>query len=160
MEPEVAVHADEGSPGTQYALAALAHTLNINENVLKTALNGAFDLLPMTAGRSMLALHLSFKQLSYHIDGKTLYQIMIAFRQLYGPALANERGECCEKRTKVLLIMANKTAQSTMRPLRQSTVNPVERLKRPYVQPATNTWACHGTLLQLSNHRTQPTHRH
>jgi hypothetical protein len=138
MELEVAVHTAEGSPGAQYALAALAHTLNINENALKTALNGAFDLLPMTAGFPMMALHLSFKQLSYHIDGKTLYQIMGAFRQVYGPALTAEGGQCCEKRTKVLLVMANKIAQFIMRPLRQSAVNSVERLKDSQVQPATN----------------------
>lgn len=87
MESEVAVHTSEGNPAAQSALAVLAATLNINENALKTALNSAFDLLPMAAGNPMLALQMSFQRLSYHIDSKTLVEIMMAFRRTFGAAL-------------------------------------------------------------------------
>ncbi|KAI4960263.1 hypothetical protein J4E86_001885 [Alternaria arbusti] len=91
MESVVAVHTNEGSPEAQSALAALAATLNINENALKTALNGAFDLLPAAAGNTMLALQMSFQRLSYHIDSKALVEIIITFRRAFGGALSMER---------------------------------------------------------------------
>jgi len=94
MESVVAVHTNEGSPEAQSALAALAATLNINENALKTALNGAFDLLPAAAGNTMLALQMSFQRLSYHIDSKALVEIIITFRRAFGGALSMERGQC------------------------------------------------------------------
>ncbi|KAI4629364.1 uncharacterized protein J4E87_003628 [Alternaria ethzedia] len=92
MESVVAVHTNEGSPEAQSALAALAATLNINENALKTALNGAFDLLPAAAGNTMLALQMSFQRLSYHIDSKALVEIIMTFRRRFGGALSMERG--------------------------------------------------------------------
>jgi hypothetical protein len=92
MESEVAIHTDKGSPEAQSALTALARTLNINENALKTALSGAFDLMTTAAGNPILALHLSFVRLSYHIDSKTLYEIVGAFRQTFGATLNVKRG--------------------------------------------------------------------
>jgi len=94
MESVVAVHTNEGSPAAQSALAALAATLNINENALKTALNDAFDLLPAVAGNTMLALQMSFQRLSYHIDSKALVEIIMTFRRAFGGALSMERGQC------------------------------------------------------------------
>ncbi|KAI4936961.1 uncharacterized protein J4E92_001686 [Alternaria infectoria] len=91
MESVVAVRANEGSPAAQSALAVLAATLNINENALKTALNGAFDLLPAAAGNTMLALQMSFQRLSYHIDSKALVEIIMTFRRAFGGALSMER---------------------------------------------------------------------
>ncbi|KAI4932628.1 hypothetical protein J4E85_003026 [Alternaria conjuncta] len=91
MESVVAVHTNEGSPAAQSALAALAATLNINEHALKTALNGAFDLLPAAAGNAMLALQMSFQRLSYHIDSKALVEIIMTFRREFGGALSMER---------------------------------------------------------------------
>jgi hypothetical protein len=95
MDLGVAIHTDEGSPQAQSALVALARTLNINKNALNAVLNGAFDLLPTAAGIPILALHLSFILLSYHIDAETLYEALGAFRQAFGAALSTERGERC-----------------------------------------------------------------
>ncbi|KAI4688596.1 uncharacterized protein J4E84_004526 [Alternaria hordeiaustralica] len=91
MESVVAVRTNEGSPAAQSALAVLAATLNINENALKTALNGAFDLLPAAAGNTMLALQMSFQRLSYHIDSKALVEIIMTFRRAFGGVLSMER---------------------------------------------------------------------
>jgi hypothetical protein len=93
MELEVAFHTDEGSPAAQFALATLANLFNINENALKTILNGAFDLLHAANGNSMLALQLSFSRLSYHVDNTTLFGIMREFRHAFGPALSVEGGK-------------------------------------------------------------------
>jgi len=94
MESVVAVHTNEGSPTAQSALVALAAALNINENALKTALNGAFDLLPTAAGDPVLALCLSFQWLSYHIDKRSLSDTVSAFQHVFGAALGMQEGEC------------------------------------------------------------------
>jgi hypothetical protein len=88
-----ATRSQEGSHEAQVALLSLARTLNINPNVLKIALNGAFDLLGIAGGNPMLALHLSFNRLNYRIDSNVLNRIIGAFRQAFGALLSGQRSE-------------------------------------------------------------------
>ncbi|RAR16038.1 hypothetical protein DDE83_000613 [Stemphylium lycopersici] len=87
MNDEVAVRAAEGSEAAQSALAALAYTLNINEDILEIALNGAFDMMQVANGNPTLALQLSFSRTDYRIDHGTLFEIISTFRQAFGSTL-------------------------------------------------------------------------
>jgi hypothetical protein len=93
MESEGTVNTNGGSLEAQVALAALACTLYINENALKTALNGAVDLLPTAQNNPTLALQLRFSRLDYRIDSQTLYAIVRAFRQAFGAVLDADTGK-------------------------------------------------------------------
>ncbi|KAF1833492.1 hypothetical protein BDW02DRAFT_500627 [Decorospora gaudefroyi] len=93
MEPGTATHATEGSPKAQSALAAFASALNINENALKTALNGAFDLMTNAHHSPILALEMSFGRLNYRIDSQTLHAVAGAFRGAFGTSLGVQDGK-------------------------------------------------------------------
>lgn len=110
MNREVAVRTDEGSEAAQSALAALAYTLNINENTFKIALNGAFDMMQVANGNPTLALQLSFSRMDYRIDHGQLFEIIGAFRQAFGGVLGLENSECYDK---MVEIVANRPYRSS-----------------------------------------------
>lgn len=110
MNGEVAVRAAEGSEAAQSALAALAYTLNINEDILEIALNGAFDMMQVANGNPTLALRLSFSRTDYRIDHGTLFEIISTFRQAFGSTLGLKNGECDDK---LVDIVANRAYRSS-----------------------------------------------
>ncbi|EUC35545.1 hypothetical protein COCCADRAFT_90411 [Bipolaris zeicola 26-R-13] len=91
--PIYADYGNEGSREAKIALSALAHTLHMDPLVLKIALSNAFDILHTTGSNPTLALHISFNQLNYYIDGSTLDRIIAAFCDAFAFMLSDKKGE-------------------------------------------------------------------